>query len=356
MSTSVDALNNSPGHYLLRPPALQGLDASRLMSTPKLASAPFDSASADLKLHSCDGVEFRVHKVVLQMATPFFENILAMPQSPHTNTINGIPIIPFEEHSSTLDALLRYCYPVPDPVIQEFTTLEDILKACHKFDFTAVTARMEKEYLRICAHVVRDSPCAAFALACQYKWSIVARAAAEASLLHKMDDLVREIPSLAYPLDADDFFQLFKYHVRCREVIRDVCNRLSIESKQEHYHPYVEDDMRKLRFCHTLLIGSEDFPLSWANHIVALGRQAMDSAPRTFVLSSALIIGRLPIEKSECQECQDININAHANGDAIQKVIEEKSKDGFRDVNDLCYSQSRMIRTYDDVLCRRSGL
>ncbi|KAF8334638.1 uncharacterized protein EI90DRAFT_2847515, partial [Cantharellus anzutake] len=60
----------------------------------------------DVILRSTDGVEFRVHKYILSISSPFFSSMFTLPQtSGETQTIE------IAEDAKTLDALLRFIYP-----------------------------------------------------------------------------------------------------------------------------------------------------------------------------------------------------------------------------------------------------
>ena len=58
------------------------------------ASSPFDRPDADVILRSCDHVDFRFHKSLLSLASPFFCNMFALPQPPSlpTTTMAGTTV------------------------------------------------------------------------------------------------------------------------------------------------------------------------------------------------------------------------------------------------------------------------
>ena len=79
------------------------------------AAAPFDHAKADIILRSSDNIDFRVFKLLLSLASPFFETLFDIPQPAEEvgdqEVKDGLAVVRVTEDSKTLDALLRFCYP-----------------------------------------------------------------------------------------------------------------------------------------------------------------------------------------------------------------------------------------------------
>ncbi|KAI6149875.1 hypothetical protein BKA82DRAFT_390182 [Pisolithus tinctorius] len=86
-------------------------DLSQLLNynmthSPARASSPFDHVKAVVILRSSNGVDFRVFKLFLTLASPLFETLFDLPQpSEGTNTDmeirDGLPVIPVSEDSKT---------------------------------------------------------------------------------------------------------------------------------------------------------------------------------------------------------------------------------------------------------------
>ncbi|KAF8983738.1 hypothetical protein BDQ17DRAFT_1437268 [Cyathus striatus] len=99
---------------------------------------PFDgSEGSDIILRTSDNMEFHVYRVILSVASPFFKSMFSLPQPPSDDV--SLPIIDVPEHSKALDPLLRYCYPVMDPVISDLTVLVDMLEAAMKYEMIVAT-------------------------------------------------------------------------------------------------------------------------------------------------------------------------------------------------------------------------
>ena len=79
------------------------------------ASSPFEPSvvpNANLILRSSDLVDFRVHKPVLAMASPFFEDLLSLPQPSDSEIVNGLPMVQLSEGSELLNSLISVLYPI----------------------------------------------------------------------------------------------------------------------------------------------------------------------------------------------------------------------------------------------------
>ena len=79
------------------------------MSPPK----PFDVPDANFIIQSSDNVNFRVHKSVLAMASPFFKDLLSLPQPSDSEVVDGLPVVQLSESSELLNSLMSILYPVP---------------------------------------------------------------------------------------------------------------------------------------------------------------------------------------------------------------------------------------------------
>ena len=77
---------------------------------------PIDVPDANLIIQSSDLVNFRVHKPVLAMASPFFKQLLSHPQPSDGEFVDELPVVKLSEDSELLNCLVSILYPVR-PVI-----------------------------------------------------------------------------------------------------------------------------------------------------------------------------------------------------------------------------------------------
>jgi len=75
-----------------------------LSATPSPAPSPFDRTNADVILHTSDDVEFRVHRIILSMASSFFDTMFSLPQSGSSSDLQSVDVT---EDSRTMETLLR---------------------------------------------------------------------------------------------------------------------------------------------------------------------------------------------------------------------------------------------------------
>ena len=71
-----------------------------------------DVLDANIIIRSSDLVDFRVHKSVLAMASPFFRDLLSLPQPFDSESVDGLPVIELSEDSELLNSLISLFYPV----------------------------------------------------------------------------------------------------------------------------------------------------------------------------------------------------------------------------------------------------
>ena len=96
---------------------------------------PFDVPDANLILRSSDVVDFRVHKPLLAMASPFFKDLLSLPQPSDSETVDGLPMVQLSESSELLNNLVSILYPVPTVMPDSYEKVFYLID----FDLSAVT-------------------------------------------------------------------------------------------------------------------------------------------------------------------------------------------------------------------------
>lgn len=145
----------------------------------KDASPPFGKNfdAADIILRSSDGEDFYAHKLVLSLASPFFKDMFSMPQptsTPLGTSDHTQPVIDMAEDSAVIDCLLRYCYPVFDPVINNLDLVEKIIGATMKYDLTEASVLVTQALQGFSL----NDPFRVFSIACEHKLEETALSAA----------------------------------------------------------------------------------------------------------------------------------------------------------------------------------
>jgi hypothetical protein len=79
---------------------------------PTTSLETFDVPDANIIIRSSDLVDFRVHKSVLALASPFFRDLLSLPQPSDSESVDGLPMVELPEDSELLSCLVSFLYPV----------------------------------------------------------------------------------------------------------------------------------------------------------------------------------------------------------------------------------------------------
>lgn len=190
----------------------------------QVAKAPFDRESADVILCTSDQVHFYLHAPVLSLASTVLEGMFTIPQPSNpeessSSISSSRPVIDVTEDSTTMDCLLRYCYPVVDPDITDLNTLDLVLTAAYKYDIeVAITMA-----IRLLHTLVSTSPLFVYAISCNHDLENLARKAADAwkttreqwqDHVEKFEDALSGlsyIPEMAGRVTAGSYFRLLQH-------------------------------------------------------------------------------------------------------------------------------------------------
>lgn len=169
---------------------------------------PFTEPTADIVLCSSNNVLFRLHKIILSLASEFFRDMLSLPQPESTpstsrdcsaiSELDGIPVLHVSESSDVLERLFRLCYPIDDPVLETIGEVSSTLEAAMKYQM-AEAFKITKRRLLTLAPM---DPLRVYAVACRFGLEEEASAAAAEVLKQKTQDRyveeLEELPIGAY--------------------------------------------------------------------------------------------------------------------------------------------------------------
>ena len=94
---------------------LSHVDDADSKTAASIAPYPFDSPHAEVILHSSDGVNFRVWKVVLARVSPVFKSMFTLPtpqteaSQRHGSGDTDCQIVSMTEDAQAIRVLLRLC-------------------------------------------------------------------------------------------------------------------------------------------------------------------------------------------------------------------------------------------------------
>ncbi|KZV63263.1 hypothetical protein PENSPDRAFT_217860 [Peniophora sp. CONT] len=198
----------------------------------------FNAADADIRLRSSDDVTFAVHRCILRWISPFFADMLSLPQ-PEDGEAG---MIDMSEDAASHRLLLRFSYPrtlYPEPALTEVLEIKRAATLALKFDCKPLLQAVEIAITRLS----QDSPETAYAIAWEFELGDVLRAAARASL-HRpwfIDD-GREVPEFE-DLSSRSLILLGKY----RSAFYAAIKRLDIDESAPHPIWIDKDDIEHAR-------------------------------------------------------------------------------------------------------------
>lgn len=191
------------------------------MASPKTDVHPFTDSTADVIFCSSDNVHFRLHKLILSLASGFFKDMFSLPQpllppsapapsnSPRlgiaqTDELEGLPLVHVTETSVVLESLFRLCYPIADPPLQTIEQVRPTLEAALKYQMYEAIYITTQGLLSL----VQTAPLRVFAIACRLSLhniiGVAALAVREQSL---QDSYVEELEDIS----VDAYHQLLKF-------------------------------------------------------------------------------------------------------------------------------------------------
>lgn len=175
----------------------------------KEANAPFNEPSADFILRTSDNVDFRVHKIILSMASPVFDSMFTLPRPSSTDSqesMHGLPVLTCPERSTVLDPVLRFCYPTTVPALTKLTDLVAVYDALDKYSMEPLLRTVEAALIL----AVDQNPMVAYAFGCRHHLQSVITTAARATLATPLLYLpfVDELETIT----AAQLYRLQEYH------------------------------------------------------------------------------------------------------------------------------------------------
>ena len=184
-------------------------------STPGLwpmAPYDFDAPDTDAILRSSDGKEFRVHKLILSLASPVFQGMFSLPQP--TDPPSQIPSVDLPEHSDILQPFIQYLYPRPPPKVSDISTWAALYPIADKYGAEGV---MESLRDVLVPRFLDAHPLRVYALASHWGLEEEAKIASTKTLMVDINDFPREDADL---MGGAACQQLYALHLNRREAAR----------------------------------------------------------------------------------------------------------------------------------------
>ena len=101
-----------------------------------------DLPEASIIVRSSDQVNFRVHKSVLALSSPFFKDLLSLPQPSDGELVDGLPVVALPEGAGLLNSLISFLYPVTPVIPDSYQKVFALLAVCQKYEMESVQSNI----------------------------------------------------------------------------------------------------------------------------------------------------------------------------------------------------------------------
>lgn len=199
-----------------------GMMPAEEMPVSRQAEEPFNKRNAEVVLRTSDKVDFYVWRGILAAASPFFDDMFALPQVGSKRKRreagevfeDGKPVISVTETSKTLRSLLLFCYPHNDPVMMEEVDICNVLEAARKYDMEEVAGRVLIQFVTR----AQAAPYDMFALAFKHRWGDEMLVAAKACLAFSPPS---RCPRQFADVRTAIYFELLRYRQECCRAVHE---------------------------------------------------------------------------------------------------------------------------------------
>jgi hypothetical protein len=82
------------------------------------------------------------------MSSPFFEDLLSLPQPPDGEFVDGLPVIQLSEDAGLLNILVPLLYPMSPAIPSSYEKAFALLSACQKYDMVSIQSNIRAEMKR----------------------------------------------------------------------------------------------------------------------------------------------------------------------------------------------------------------
>jgi hypothetical protein len=269
------------------------------------AKAPFNDPKADVILRTSDNVDFLVFKLLLSLASPFFERKFAQLEIPQANppsqTKSELLVIDVSATSATIEALLRLCYPKwgPDPVLATLDELRTVLEASVTYEMKAVTQSIGS--ILVGPHFAQEDPIRLFAIACRFELVEAAKIAARNTLRVPISER-SYVPELEY-ITAGTLQRLQEYYFKCSEAASAVASDPDAGFPWNFPHALVS--FKEGKCCGVVQRGNEGkFLRLWWNDYLRDASMALKSHPHGETLFDPILMKPIMARILSCDVCR----------------------------------------------------
>ena len=173
----------------------------------------FNATDADIILRSSDGKDFRVHRLILSLASPVFQGMFALPR--FADTPPETPSVDLPDPSEVLEPFIQYLYPRSPPNITDIPMWEGLYTIAEKYHTEAVTGPLRDMLI---PRFLETAPLRVYALASRWGFEEEAKIASRRTLTV---DILKDFPRRDAELMGGAACQrLYLLHFNRREAAR----------------------------------------------------------------------------------------------------------------------------------------
>ncbi|KAH7921219.1 hypothetical protein BV22DRAFT_1132446 [Leucogyrophana mollusca] len=195
----------------------QFVDSVQPPSDTTALRSPFDDKDADVIVQASDDVKFGVHKLILSIASPLLKRLF----SPSTSSPlpadvivlkreDDRDVIHVEEDNQTTEAVLRFCYPFANPVLDSLDRVQGVLEMMKKFGMKDVMDRVKASLVQ--PAFLDEEPLRVFSIAYRYGLEDETKLAARHTLRQPIfGPYVKDLDHIP----ASVYHRLLQYHRKC---------------------------------------------------------------------------------------------------------------------------------------------
>ena len=115
-----------------------------------------------LRTHGADSRDFRVHKLILSLASPVFKDMFTIPQ-PSPASSGDIDIVDMMDPPQALELVLQFIYPSSSPVVGDLALISEVLVLADKYNIEAARSRLRPSLMEF----AKIEPLRVYAIACR---------------------------------------------------------------------------------------------------------------------------------------------------------------------------------------------
>jgi hypothetical protein len=183
-------------------------------------SETFASPDTDVVLLSNDCVAFKVYRLFLVQASPFFQTLFSLPQPPSSEQ-SAVPTVNVHETSEIIDLLLRYIYPLakPKPNLRQ---IRDLPRVTDKYEMDWIQSSLRTTL--VSEVFLYDNPVQVFLISSLYNLHDEARIACRRAL--EVDLITMPLHELDLEGNSGCYFaRLFQLHQSRARLANDILRK-----------------------------------------------------------------------------------------------------------------------------------